>query len=90
MLNEQLCGKIPGDDGVAQAHRKQNHSATVKFLAGADSLYNSAQSALLGGSGGMPPQKILDFRHSEIISGAVLGRNSSAINDPLPLAATAP
>ena len=34
------------------------------------------QSALLGGSGGMPPRKIFDFRPSEIVSGAVLGQNS--------------
>ena len=33
----------------------------------------SAQNALLGGSGGMPPRKILDFRLSEIDSGAVSG-----------------
>ena len=36
----------------------------------------SVQSALLGGSGGMPPRKILNFRPSVIISGAVLGQNS--------------
>ena len=44
-----------------QARRKQNHSATVKFFAEADSLYNSARSALLGGFGGMPPQKNFGF-----------------------------
>ena len=27
---------------------------------------------LLGGSGGMPPRKILDFTHSEIVSRAIL------------------
>ena len=37
-------------------------------------LKYSARSALLGRSGGMPPRKILDFRPSEIISGAVLGK----------------
>ena len=26
-----------------------------------------------GGSGGMPPRKMFDFRPSEILSGAVLG-----------------
>ena len=30
--------------------------------------------ALLGRSGGIPPRKILDFRPSEIIFGAVLGQ----------------
>ena len=41
------------------------------------SFHNSTQSALLGGSGGMPPpRKILVFRPSEIVSGAVSGQNS--------------
>ena len=33
------------------------------------------KACLLGGSGGMPPspRKILDFRPSEIVSGAILG-----------------
>ena len=43
------------------------------------------ESALLGGSGVCPPRKILDFRPSEIVSGAVLGQNSSTIDDPPPL-----
>ena len=37
-------------------------------------VYDSIRSVLLGGSGGMPPRKILDFRPSEIVSGAILGR----------------
>ena len=45
--------------------------------------------ALLGGSVGLPPRKILDFRPFEIISGAVLGQNtcSSTMGDSLPLTA---
>ena len=35
----------------------------------------SVQNALLGGSEGMPPRKILDFKPSEIVSGAVSGQN---------------
>ena len=31
----------------------------------------SMQSVLLGGSGGLPTRKIMDFRPSEIVSGAV-------------------
>ena len=52
-------------------------------------LYNSAQSVLLGRSGAYPPEKFLDFTPSEIISGAVLGRNSSTMDNPLLFAATA-
>ena len=36
----------------------------------------SARSALLGGSGGMPPRKILDFRPPETVSGEVSGQIS--------------
>ena len=39
-------------------------------------LIVSVQNALLGGSGGMPPRKILDFRPSEIVSGTVSGQIS--------------
>ena len=42
-----------------------------------------------GGSGGMLPIKILEFRPYEIISGAILGQNSSTMDDLLPLTATA-
>ena len=42
----------------------------------------SARNALLGGSGGMPPRKILDFRLSEIDSGAVSGQISYEVSDP--------
>ena len=41
----------------------------------------SVQSALLGGSGGMPPRKILNFRLSEIDSGVVLGQISYRVGD---------
>ena len=37
------------------------------------------KSALLGGSGGMPPRKILDFRPSEIVSGAISRQNSIGV-----------
>ena len=32
-----------------------------------------AKRALVGGSGGMPPRKILNFRHAEIASSAIWG-----------------
>ena len=34
------------------------------------------EECTLGGSGGMPPHKFLDFRLSEIVAGAIWGRNT--------------
>ena len=36
------------------------------------------EARLLGGLGACPPRKILGFRPSEIVSGAILGRNSKS------------
>ena len=33
--------------------------------------YNAREARVLGGSGGMPPRKILDFKPSEVVSNAI-------------------
>ena len=59
--------------GVTRIIRAEGRSCEVIWLiGGVQSVPASAR-----GSGGMPPRKILDFRPSEIISGAVLGKNNS-------------
>ena len=37
---------------------------------------NAHEARLLGGSGGMPPRKILNFMLSEVVSAAFWGKNS--------------
>ena len=59
--------------GFIYVRRKQILFGQVASRALGDKV---REAHLLGGSGGMPPRNFLDFRPSEIISGAILEWNS--------------
>ena len=59
------------------------HTTTGDMYAGADPglerrgfVRPALEERALGGSGGMPPRNFLDFRPSEIVAGAIWGRNT--------------
>ena len=58
---------VPWNQSRRQLFRSEVASADPRHLVKAH------EARPLGGSGGMPPKKILNFRPSEIVSDAILG-----------------